>query len=83
MVVELISLKDVSSDSKILLLKELGYQSDGVFILDKEGKKVVDKYLDIPVKLDNMVILPGSEVILEDNEFSIASYLEEYGEDAL
>lgn len=83
MVVELISLKDVSSNSKILLLKELGYQSDGVFILDKEGKKVVDKYLEVPVKLDNMVILPGSEIILEDNEFSIASYLEEYGEDAL
>ena len=81
--VELISLKDVSLNSKILLLKELDYESDGIFILDKEGKKILDKYIEVPVKIENMVILPGSEVILDDNEFSIASYLEEYGEDAL
>lgn len=80
---EFISLKNVSLTSKILLLKELGYGSDGEFVLNLAGQKVVDKYLDIPVKVDNMIILPGSEIILDDNEFSVSSYLEEYGEDAL
>ena len=80
---EFISLKNVSLNSKILLLKELGYGSDGEFVLNLDGQKVIDKYLEIPVKIDNMIILPGSEVILDDNEFSVSSYLEEYGEDAL
>ena len=80
---EFVSLKNVSLNSKILLLKELGYNSDGEFVLNLAGQKIVDKYLDIPVKVENMIILPGSEIILDDNEFSVSSYLEEYGEDAL
>lgn len=77
---ELISLKQVSKESKILILKELGYKSDGEFVLNLDGKKVIDKYADIPVKVDNMVILPGSEVILDDNELSISAYIEEFGD---
>jgi hypothetical protein len=77
---QLISLKELSSTSKILLLKELGYNSDGEFIFDKEGKKILDRYLDIPVKIENMIILPGSEIILDDNELSVSSYLEEFGD---
>lgn len=77
---ELISLKNVSLDSKNRLLKELGYNSDGEFVLDSEGKRVVDRYAEIPVKLNNMIILPGSALILDDNEFSIASYMEEFGD---
>ncbi len=76
---ELISLKEVSIKSKIELLKELGYNSDGDFVLDKEGNKLLDKYLDIPIKIENMVILPGSEIILDNNELSISAYLEEFG----
>lgn len=77
---ELVSLKKVSTESKILLLKELGYDSDGEFVLDTDGNKVLDRYLDIPVKIDSMVILPGSEIILDDNELSISKYLEEFGD---
>ena len=77
---ELISLKNVSLDSKNRLLKELGHGSDGEFVLDSEGKRVVDRYAEIPVKLNNMIILPGSTLILDDNEFSIASYMEEFGD---
>ena len=80
---ELVSLKQVSLNSKILLLKELGYGSDGEFVLDSNGKKLIDRYAEIPVKIQNMLILPGSTVILDNNEFSVASYLEEFGEDAL
>ncbi len=77
---ELISLKQVSSESKIALLKELGYSSDGEFVLDSKGNRILDKYLEIPVKVENMVILPGSEIILDDNELSLSKYLEEFGD---
>lgn len=77
---DIVSLKEVSKESKILLLKELGYQSDGEFVLSNAGQKVIDKYVEIPVKLNNMAILPGSTVILDDNELSITSYIEEYGD---
>ncbi len=77
---ELISLKNISPESKILLLKELGYNSDGEFVLDLEGNRVLDRYLEIPVKIENMVILPGSEIILDDNELSISRYFEEFGD---
>jgi len=61
-------------------LEKLGYKSDGEFVLNLDGKKVIDKYLEIPVKLNNMVILPGSTLILDDNELSISSYIEEFGD---
>ncbi|ATZ60907.2 MAG: hypothetical protein BME93_01875 [Methanosarcinales archaeon Met12] len=77
---ELISLKQVTNESKILLLKELGYDSDGEFVLDSRGNKILDKYLEIPIKVESMVILPGSEIILDDNELSISKYLEEFGD---
>lgn len=77
---ELISLKNVSLNSKVLLLKRLGYDTDGEFILDSEGKKLIDRYVNIPVRVSNMVILPGSTVILDDNELSISSYIEEFGD---
>lgn len=76
---EIMSLKNVSLNSKILLLKELGYNSDGEFVLDKGGNRLLDRYFDVPVKVENMVILPGSEIILDDNELSISAYLEEFG----
>jgi len=77
---ELISLKQISTESKILLLKELGYNSDGEFVLDSKGNKILDKYLEIPVKINNMIILPGSEIIIDDNELSISKYFEEFGD---
>jgi len=77
---ELISLKEISVNSKVALLKELGYNSDGEYVLDLEGNKVLDKYIEIPVKLDNMAIFPGSTIILDNNELSISLYLEEHGD---
>jgi len=77
---EIISLKNISLKSKILLLKELGYNSDGKFVLDSKGKRVIDKYINIPIRVNNMAILPGSTLILDDNELSISSYIEEYGD---
>ena len=75
---ETILLKDVSINSKIALLKELGYDSDGEYVLDSEGNKVLDRYIQIPIKVDNMVILPGSVIILDDNILSLSHYMEEF-----
>ncbi len=76
---EYVLLKELPTEVKIQILKELGYDSDGMFVL-KDNAKFRDKYLDIEVTLDNMLILPGSTVIIDDNPVSIAAYLEEYGE---
>ncbi len=80
---EIISLKEIDGESKIALLNELGYQTKKGYILHKDGKKVIDEYIDEPVKVDNCLILPGSTLILDDNPMSIASYLEEFGDNAL
>ena len=76
--IEKISLKDVSPEERILLLKELGYGSDGIYVLNKDGKILIDEYVDQPVKIDNMLILEGSTLILDNNPLSIAAYLEDY-----
>ncbi|MFH1585167.1 MAG: hypothetical protein ABIB79_00185 [archaeon] len=78
---ELISLKEVSVKSKIALLKELGFDSDGEYVLDSDGNKVLDKYIEIPVKVNNMAIFPGSTIILDNNELSLSLYLEEFGDE--
>ncbi len=77
---ELLSIKDIPLQAKILLVKELGYDSDGTFVLDTDGKKHLDRYIEEPVKLDNMVIFPGSTIILDNNPLSISSFLEEFGD---
>lgn len=75
---ELISIKNMPKEAKILLLRGLGYSSDGTFVLDSSGHKVKDRYIEVEVKLSNMLIFPGSTIILDDNPLSIASYLEEH-----
>lgn len=77
---ELISMKTMPKEVKIELLRELGYNSDGIFVLESNGQKHLDRYIGEPINLDNMVILPGSTIILDNNPLSIASYLEEYGD---
>ena len=77
---ELIQLKNIDYDSKVMLLNELGFSSDGTYVLDNSGKKVLDKYLDQPVLVENMLILPGSTIILDDTPLSIALYMAEYSD---
>jgi hypothetical protein len=74
---EFVSLKQVSRDSKIALLRALEYDSDGVYVM-KEGETVRDRYTDENVTVDNMLILPGSTIIIDENPLSIASYFEEF-----
>lgn len=65
---------------KILLLRELGFDSDGTYVVDSKGNKVLDRYTDEPVRVDNMAIFPGSTIILDNNPLSISSFLEEFGD---
>jgi len=77
---ELIPIKNMPKKLKIMLLNQLGYSSDGTFILNKNGEKYLDKYIDKPIKIDNMAIFPGSTIILDNNSLSISSFLEEFGD---
>ncbi len=75
--VENISLLNLPREVKVELLRGLGYDSDGVFVL-KNGEKFLDIYSDEPVKINNMLILQGSTIIINDDPLSISSYLEDY-----
>jgi len=77
---QILSIKDMSKEFKIFLVKELGFNSDGTYVQDEKGEKILDRYTNEPVKLDNMAILPGSTIVLDNNPLSIASYLEEFGD---
>ena len=77
---DLISLKTIPKEVKLSILKELGFGSDGIFITDSCGKKLIDPYVSEPIKVDNMLILPGSTVILDNNPISVAGYFEDHGE---
>lgn len=75
---ELVSLKDFTMQEKIILLRELGYGTDGTFVVDDKSNVVTDRYIEQPIRLDNFLILPGSTIILDDNPVSLFSYLEEF-----
>jgi hypothetical protein len=75
---KVISIKDMPPELKIRLVNELGYGSDGTYVLDKQGNPLLDKYTGEAVELANMAILPGSTIILDDNPLSILLYLDEY-----
>ena len=75
---EFVSLKEMPKEAKIAILRELGYGCDGKYVTDSTGSRVRDIYVDIDVELSNMLILPGSTIILDNNPLSIAAYLEEH-----
>jgi hypothetical protein len=77
---QLISLMQFDKESKIAILEGLGYKSDGIYVLTENGDRYIDKYINTPVRLDDMLILPGSTVIISNNEISILGYIEEYGD---
>lgn len=80
---EVVSLKDVTSEMRARLLDELGYglEADGIHVVHKgTGTRAVDPYAKIEIRADNMMILPGSAVLIDDNEFSLTSYLEDKGD---
>ena len=78
--VETVSLKNFSKQEKVDLLSGLGLKTDGIFVLNEKGEVMKDKYVEVDIELDNMLIFPGSMVVLDDNELSITSYLKEYGD---
>nr|WP_276978063.1 hypothetical protein [Ferrimicrobium acidiphilum] len=78
---ELISIKTAPKEFRVRLLQALGYDVDpeGIYAT-KDGKPVVDKYINKAVRVENMAIMPGSTIVIDDNPISIASYFEEHEE---
>jgi hypothetical protein len=76
---ETISLRGISRESKIELLRQIGLDSDGKYVL-RDRVRLVDEYSGEKVTLENMLVLPGSTVVISDNPLSIAAYFEEHGD---
>jgi len=79
--VDLISVKDLSIKTKLALIEELGYTSDGVFVFNSDGTKVLDRYTSAEVKLENMAIVPGSIILLNEDSGGLLKYIEEHGDE--
>ena len=77
---EIVSIKDMSNECRIILLKELGYDSDGRFVTENNGEKILDRYTGEPILINNLAIFPGSTIILDNNPLSVSSFLEEFGD---
>jgi hypothetical protein len=77
-----VSLKGSPLEFRLALLKELGMQlhADGVHVVTEDGKKVLDPYVDEWVRVDRMMILPGSVMVLDDNLVSVTCYMAEHGD---
>jgi hypothetical protein len=75
---EVVELRTMTRHDKALLVKELGYASDGTKVLRADQTPYLDPYTNDPVTLDNMAILPGSIVILDNNPVSLACYIAEH-----
>jgi len=76
---EQVSLRELSPEVRLAILRELGVDTDGEFVV-RDGAAVLDPFTHEPVRLDNMLIFPGSTIILNNTPLSIASYLEQYGD---
>jgi hypothetical protein len=79
MTVEIVSIKTMPLEARAELARQLGYEVEGHQIL-KNGEPALDPYIDEPVTLDNMAIVPGSAILLQDNAVSFAAYFEEHGD---
>jgi len=77
---EKVSISSLPREIKVKILQELGYNAAGDFIVNSDGERVKDKYVGIEVTVSNMLILPGSTIILDNNELSIAHYMAEYND---
>lgn len=76
---KLVSIKDMPYELRLLLLRELGFNADDKgYVINSEGKRVKDKYIAEEIKVNNMIIVPGSTLILDDNPISVSSYIDEY-----
>lgn len=77
-----VSLKDTPLEFRLSLLKELGMKlhTDGVHVVREDGTRVIDPYVSEWVRVDHLMILPGSVLVLDDNLVSVACYMEEHGD---
>ena len=77
-----VSLAGAPLELKVALLKELGMRlhEDGTHVVNENGTKVIDPYVNEWVRIDRMMILPGSIMVLDDNLVSVACYMEEHGD---
>ncbi len=77
---ESISLDDVPQDVVDALLTELGYHVDRGLVFYEDDEPYIDPYVGVQVRSDNVMVLPGSTVVLDANPVSAAGYIQDYGD---
>lgn len=75
---KLISIRKAPKEFKVALVEAMGYKVEDGRIILVNGEDYLDPYCDTPVKIDNMIVVPGSTLILDDNPLSIAAYDEDH-----
>ena len=78
---QVVNLREAPPEFRLELVRELGYSvaEDGVHLI-KDRKQASDPYTNVPLRIDNLAVLPGSVVLLDNDPVGIALYLEEHGE---
>ncbi len=71
------SFSALDAESKLRVLESIGYGTDGTFVT-RHGKPYRDQYTHQPIRLTEVIVLPGSTVVLSDNPISLAMYLEDH-----
>ncbi len=80
---ELVSFEKMPKELKIRILDRLGYGVSGDFVVYKDQKRVKDKYIGIDVSVNNVLVFPGSTIVMDNNPLSIAAYLDEHNDKEL
>lgn len=75
---EILSLKQLSASQREALLRELDFKTRGGLVYKANDEPLLDRYTLKHVRVDNLAIVPGSVIVLDDNPYSIASYLSEF-----
>lgn len=77
---EVVRIQDLTRKERILLLKELGYDTDSTGKVIKDGAPWLDPFLEEQPTVENMCIVPGSALVLVDNPVSLDGYFEKYAD---
>lgn len=73
-----VSLQSMPLEARQKLLAKLDLRIDGDFVISaRDGSVHRDVYTGAPIRADNMLVVPGSVLVLDNSDVSIACYLED------
>ncbi|MEE9525380.1 MAG: hypothetical protein V3V78_02120 [Candidatus Woesearchaeota archaeon] len=78
-----VKLVQLNNGGRLQILERLGYSIDeeGFIITTKTKKEVVCKYSEEKVHINTAAVLPGSNIIINANPFTMAQYFADHVND--